>query len=88
MAKKAEQDAELTLPTEGVEISHASLHQAVAIGTVTSIQSTLHKTKVPGLKMYMTQLGLFIKIKSRDGKVTSALIPHANVACAILKDEE
>lgn len=66
----------------GLDIKLAFLHQSILVPGIIGNEKTLSLAKMPDLKMTWTNQGLMI---NRKGK--TAIVPHANVACAILADE-
>lgn len=77
MAKK---QLKIELPKEelGIPIVKAQLHQAVSLNINMPVNSTLHHTKVPGIKMWLTTDGLLVVIKDK----IAGIVPHANIALA------
>lgn len=69
------------IPT-GLDIKLAFLHQSILVPGIIGNEKTLSLAKMPDLKMTWTNHGLVI---NRKGK--TAIVPQANVACAILADE-
>lgn len=66
----------------GLDIKLAFLHQSILVPGIIGNEKTLSIAKMPDLKMTWTSHGLMIV---RKGK--TAIVPQANVACAILCDE-
>ena len=59
----------------------AQVHQPVDVGGFIT-KKTLSADNMPGLKMWLTELGLIMKHRN-----TVAVIPHANVAIAIFEKD-
>ncbi len=64
----------------GLDVELAFLHQSILVPGVIGNEKTLSTTKIKELKLTWTTHGLLI---NRKGK--TALVPAANVACAILR---
>lgn len=77
MAKK---QFKIVLPKEelGIPIEKAQLHQAVSLNINMPVNSTLHHSKVPGIRMWLCPDGLLVTIKDK----VAGIVPHANIALA------
>jgi len=83
MAKK---QLKIELPKEelGIPIIKAQLHQAVSLNINMPVNSTLHKSKIPGIKMWLNSDGLLVVIKDQ----VAGIVPHANIALATPDSEK
>ena len=80
---KAEKATETVDLVKNFEVVQAQLHQPINIGSKILTQSSLHKSKVKGLKMYHTDHGLLLEIKDT---VVCGIVPFANVAVMTIND--
>lgn len=72
---------------KAIPIKLAFLHQAVSAMGSLNTERTLSADKVPGIKMTLVPMGLFLDIPASHGKTAlKAIVPHANVALAVIAD--
>lgn len=84
MAKKTPAKIELQKEDLGIPVVRAQLHQAVSLSINMPVNSTLHHTKIPGLRMWLADYGLLVAI----GDKVAGIVPHANIALATPIEKE
>jgi hypothetical protein len=67
-------------------VEHATLHQSVPIKGWGAPEKTLHKSRMPGIKMSLYPQGLAVFIKDKQGNSVGTLVPLPNVAAMQLED--
>lgn len=72
--------------TKEIVVEHATLHQSVPIKGWGSPEKTLHKSRMPGLKMNLFPQGLAVFLKDKQGKEQGTLVPLPNIAAMQLED--
>lgn len=63
-------------------VRYANLHEPIQMHGYTMLERTLNDTKLPGAKIWYTDMGLYIEYKDGHG-----IVPQPNVALVVLKDD-
>lgn len=70
--------------SEGMPVKVAFLHQSITWPGFAGAEKTISEAKIPGVRIFWDPKGLILKCKNKQGREGTCIVPHANVANAIL----